>query len=75
MIYFYKVILTKAFDQLQVIYYHRQVGQSLFSALSSDQQNGEETENYVIQGITIPLTTISVKLPSFWTDSPEVWFI
>ena len=23
----------------------------------------------------IPLTTISMKLPTFWTDSPEVWFI
>ena len=23
----------------------------------------------------IPLMTISMKLPTFWTDSPEVWFI
>ena len=23
----------------------------------------------------LPLTTVSVKLPSFWTDSPEVWFL
>lgn len=23
----------------------------------------------------VQLTTISVKLPTFWTDSPEVWFI
>ena len=23
----------------------------------------------------LPLTTLSVKLPSFWTDSPEVWFL
>ena len=23
----------------------------------------------------VPLTTVSVKLPTFWTDSPEVWFI
>lgn len=23
----------------------------------------------------MPLTTVSVKLPTFWTDSPEVWFI
>ena len=23
----------------------------------------------------LPLTAVSVKLPSFWTDSPEVWFL
>ena len=23
----------------------------------------------------VSLTTVSVKLPTFWTDSPEVWFI
>ena len=23
----------------------------------------------------VPLTTVSVKLPTFWTDSPEVWLI
>ena len=23
----------------------------------------------------VPLTTVSVKLPTFWTDSPEVWFL
>ena len=34
----------------------------------------EETGSDVIQG-AVPLTTVSVKLPSFWTDSPEVWFI
>ena len=25
--------------------------------------------------VPLPLTTFSVKLPNFWTDSPEVWFI
>ena len=28
----------------------------------------------VIQA-AVPLTTVSVELPSFWTNSPEVWFI
>jgi len=23
----------------------------------------------------LPLTTVSIKLPLFWTDSPEVWFL
>ena len=23
----------------------------------------------------LPLTTVFVKLPSIWTDSPEVWFL
>ena len=23
----------------------------------------------------VPLTTVSVKPPTFWTDSPEVWFL
>ena len=23
----------------------------------------------------VPLMTVSVKLPMFWMDSPEVWFL
>ena len=23
----------------------------------------------------VSLTTVSIKLPTFWTDSPEVWFL
>ena len=34
----------------------------------------EEMENDVIQ-VAIPLTTFSVKFPSFWTNSLEVWLI
>ena len=34
----------------------------------------EETESDVIQTAG-PLTTVSVILPSFWTNSLEIWFI
>jgi len=34
----------------------------------------EQPDDEVMQG-AVPLTTVSVKLPSFWTDSPEVWFL
>ena len=34
-----------------------------------------EEEGSDISWSEVPLTTVSVKLPTFWTDSPEVWFI
>ena len=27
------------------------------------------------EAFSVPLTTVSIKLPTFWTDSPEVWFL
>ena len=34
----------------------------------------EQPDNEGMQG-SVPLTAVTVKLPSFWTDSPEVWFL
>ena len=34
-----------------------------------------EEEGSDVPPSAVPLTAVSVKLPTFWTDSPEVWFI
>ena len=34
-----------------------------------------EEEGSNVSLSAVPLTTVSLKLSTFWTDSPEVWFI
>ena len=34
-----------------------------------------EEEGSDLSQSAVPLTTVSINLPTFWTDSPEVWFI